>query len=145
MTVDRKVIKLGSRLKIQGFPNTTFRAEDVGSAIRGNHIDIWFPSHKDALRFGVKKTVVTIFNALEKVSKLRGVNLEEANLGRTNLYGAKLVGANLQEANLEGTINLTIDQLTMVKTLYKAKLDDELMKQVEEKYPHLLEEPKPDE
>ncbi|MFQ5714069.1 MAG: 3D domain-containing protein [Candidatus Scalinduaceae bacterium] len=58
VAVDRKVIKLGSRLKIQGFPKTTFRAEDVGSAIKGNHIDIWFPSHKDALRFGVKKTVV---------------------------------------------------------------------------------------
>jgi 3D (Asp-Asp-Asp) domain-containing protein len=58
VAVDRKVIKLGSRLKIQGFPKTTFRAEDVGSAIKGNHIDIWFPSHKQALRFGVKKTVV---------------------------------------------------------------------------------------
>ncbi len=58
VAVDRKVIKLGSRLKIQGFPKTTFRAEDVGSAIKGNHIDIWFPSHKQALKFGVKKMVV---------------------------------------------------------------------------------------
>ncbi len=58
VAVDRNVIKLGSRLKIQGFPKTTFRAEDVGGAIRGNRIDIWFPSHKEALRFGVKKTVV---------------------------------------------------------------------------------------
>ncbi|MEE9259846.1 MAG: 3D domain-containing protein [Candidatus Scalindua sediminis] len=62
VAVDRKVIKLGSRLKIQGFPKTTFRAEDVGSAIKGNHIDIWFPSHKQALRFGVKKTVVYRIN-----------------------------------------------------------------------------------
>ena len=58
VAVDRKVIKLGSRLKIEGFTNTTFRAEDVGVAIKGNHIDIWFPSHKDALKFGVKKMVV---------------------------------------------------------------------------------------
>ncbi len=58
VAVDRRIIKLGSRLKIKGFPNTTFRAEDVGSAIKGNHIDIWFPSHEEALEFGVKKMVV---------------------------------------------------------------------------------------
>jgi 3D (Asp-Asp-Asp) domain-containing protein len=58
VAVDRNVIKLGSRLRIEGFPNTTFRAEDIGGAIKGNHIDIWFPSHKEALNFGVKKMVV---------------------------------------------------------------------------------------
>ena len=46
VAVDRKVIKLGSTLRIEGFPNTIFRAEDVGSAIKGRHIDLWFPSHK---------------------------------------------------------------------------------------------------
>jgi 3D (Asp-Asp-Asp) domain-containing protein len=58
VAVDRNVIKLGSRLRIEGFPNTTFRAEDVGGAIKGNHIDIWFQSHKQALKFGVRKMVV---------------------------------------------------------------------------------------
>ncbi len=58
VAVDRRIIKLGSRLRIEGFPNTTFRAEDVGGAIKGNHIDIWFPSHKEALNFGVKKMAV---------------------------------------------------------------------------------------
>jgi uncharacterized protein YjbI with pentapeptide repeats len=73
---------------------------------------------------------------------LGGANLYGANFEGANLEGAILNGSNLQEANLEGTINLTIDQLAMVKTLYKAKLDDELMKQVKEKYPHLLKDPK---
>ncbi|MHC4183014.1 MAG: 3D domain-containing protein [Planctomycetota bacterium] len=58
VAVDRRIIKLGSKLKIEGFPNTTFRAEDVGGAIKGNHIDIWFPSHEAALEFGVKKMAV---------------------------------------------------------------------------------------
>ncbi len=58
VAVDRRIIKLGSKLQIEGFPNTTFRAEDVGGAIKGNHIDIWFPSHKEALNFGVKKMAV---------------------------------------------------------------------------------------
>ncbi len=58
VAVDRRVIRLGSKLRIEGFPNTIFRAEDVGSAIKGNHIDVWFPSHREALKFGVQKIVV---------------------------------------------------------------------------------------
>ncbi|MFQ5963742.1 MAG: 3D domain-containing protein [Candidatus Scalinduaceae bacterium] len=60
VAVDRKVIKLGSKLKIEGFPNTTFRAEDVGGAIKGNHIDVWFPNHKEALKFGIQKKVIYV-------------------------------------------------------------------------------------
>ena len=47
-----KVIKMGSTLRIKGFPKTIFRAEDVGGAIKGRHIDVWFPSHREALKFG---------------------------------------------------------------------------------------------
>ena len=54
VAVDRKVIKLGSTLRIKGFPSTIFRAEDVGDAIKGRHIDVWFPSHREALKFGVR-------------------------------------------------------------------------------------------
>lgn len=58
VAVDRRVIKLGSTLKIKRYPDTIFRAEDVGRAIKGNHIDVWFPSHSEALKFGVQKIVV---------------------------------------------------------------------------------------
>jgi 3D (Asp-Asp-Asp) domain-containing protein len=58
VAVDRKLIKLGSKLRIDGFPDITFRAEDVGGAIKGNHIDIWFPSHEEALEYGVHKKVI---------------------------------------------------------------------------------------
>ncbi len=60
VAVDRKVIKLGSKLRIDGFPDTIFRAEDVGGAIKGRHIDVWFPSHKEALQFGVQNIVVKL-------------------------------------------------------------------------------------
>lgn len=58
VAVDKKVVKLGSKLRIEGFPNTVFRAEDVGGAVKGKHIDVWFPSHEDAIKFGVRKIVV---------------------------------------------------------------------------------------
>jgi 3D (Asp-Asp-Asp) domain-containing protein len=58
VAVDRDVIELGSRLRIEGFPDTTFRAEDVGGGVKVNHIDILFPSHKEHLIFGEKEMVV---------------------------------------------------------------------------------------
>lgn len=81
---------------------------------------------------------------------LSDANLTEANLKRANLMGADLKdadleGTNLVEANLENVKNLTIHQVSTVKSLYKAKLDSGLKEQIKEECPHLLEEPKPDE
>jgi uncharacterized protein YjbI with pentapeptide repeats len=78
-------------------------------------------------------------------ANLEGANLFWANLEGTNLEGANLEGASLINANLKGTENLAIEQLSKVKTLYRAKLDPELEKEVKEKYPHLLEKPKEEE
>jgi len=81
---------------------------------------------------------------------IQGANLmcarfQEADLTGSNLHGANfryadLQGANLSRANLQGAINLTVEQLSNVKTLYEAKLDSDLMEQIEENYPHLLEQ-----
>jgi len=73
---------------------------------------------------------------------LKEANLKEANLGGTDLKRADLEGANLKEAILVGAENLTIYQLSKVKTLYNAKLDEKLEKPLREKYPTLFEEPK---
>jgi len=84
-------------------------------------------------------------------AKLSGAGFFMSNLTKANLYGAKLSGAgffmsNLTEANLYGAklerANITIDQLSTVKTLYDATLDPELEKPLREKYPALFEEPK---
>jgi hypothetical protein len=45
-------------------------------------------------------------------------------------------------AGLSGAKNLTIDQLSKVKTLYNAKLNDYLLIPLKEKYPALFENPK---
>ncbi len=58
VAVDKDVIKLGTKLSIKQFPNTIFIAEDVGGAVKGKHIDFWFPNHEDAKRFGVKKLIM---------------------------------------------------------------------------------------
>ena len=58
-----------------------------------------------------------------------------------NLEGAELEGANLKGANLKGASNLTIEQLSTVKTLYNAKLDEQLLIPLKKNYPNLFEEP----
>jgi len=58
---------------------------------------------------------------------------------------ADLSGADLSGANLTQVKNLSLNKLSTVKSLYKAKLYPKLMKQVEDKYPHLLKKPKSEE
>ena len=72
---------------------------------------------------------------------LKDAHLEGANLIDVHLEGADLTGTNLEEADLKQAKNLTIDQLSKVKTLYDAKLDEQYLIPLKEKYPTLFEEP----
>jgi 3D (Asp-Asp-Asp) domain-containing protein len=63
VAVDRSLIKLGTRLRIEGFPDTIFRADDVGGAIKGKQIGLWFSSHREALKFGRQKLVVELISS----------------------------------------------------------------------------------
>ena len=57
VATDLKVIPLGTKLKIEGF-DAIFEASDIGGAIKKNKIDIWFPTHRDALNWGRQKRKV---------------------------------------------------------------------------------------
>ena len=74
-------------------------------------------------------------------ARLQEANLKGADLKLANLEGVNLKGANLEETNLKRAKNLTVDQLSKAKTLYNAKLDEDLEKQLRENYPHLFDEP----
>lgn len=54
IAVDRRKIKLGTKVKING---KTYVAEDVGGGVKGKHIDVFFSSHKQTMKFGKKKGV----------------------------------------------------------------------------------------
>ena len=86
-------------------------------------------------------------------ANLQGANFEGANLERSLLEranfcmadlegssfdGAILDGANLKGANLRGAFNLSIDQLSKVRTLYNVKLDEEFLIQLTEEFPFLF-------
>lgn len=57
IAVDPKVIPYGSKVVING---NTYIAEDCGGAIKGKRIDIFCPTHAEALEFGIQYADVTI-------------------------------------------------------------------------------------
>lgn len=97
-----------------------------------------------------------LYEAHLEGANLDKANLKKANLRKANLEGAVLIEAYLEEAdldktnlegvvfikaNLKGAKFLTIDQLSKVKTLYDAKIDEELLIPLKEKFPELFEKP----
>lgn len=52
VAVDPEVIPYGSEVTINGH---TYIAEDCGGAVKGNRVDILFPTHNEALEFGVRQ------------------------------------------------------------------------------------------
>jgi len=65
-------------------------------------------------------------------------NLKEANLEETNLEEANFRNAILEATKLTAAQNLSVEQLSKVKTLLNAKLDKEILTPLEKKYPNLF-------
>ena len=86
-------------------------------------------------------TSANLTSARLREADLSKTDLTGANLSGANLSGANLSGANLTGANLKVYFNLTINQLSKVKTLYNAELNEKLLISLKEKYPALLEKP----
>lgn len=59
IAVDTSVIPFGTEVRIG---DTVYTAQDTGSAVKGNVIDIYFDSHEDAVRHGVKRLEVEVRN-----------------------------------------------------------------------------------
>ena len=56
VAADPKVFPFGTKLDIPGYG--TGVVEDVGGAIRGRHIDVWFPTHEEAKLWGRRELAV---------------------------------------------------------------------------------------
>ena len=114
-----------------------------GAHLREAHLDDTNLSHADLSGADLFKTDLrgaNLSGADLSGADLRGACLNKADLSEADLSGADLSGADLRKANLTRVRGLTIEQISVVKTLYGAKLNLERTKQVRKKYPHLLEE-----
>jgi 3D (Asp-Asp-Asp) domain-containing protein len=59
VAVDPSVIPLGSRLYIPGYGDGI--AADVGGGIRGNIIDLWFPTYAECAAWGRRTVTITVY------------------------------------------------------------------------------------
>ncbi|GIM28813.1 hypothetical protein CPJCM30710_14790 [Clostridium polyendosporum] len=60
IAVDPRVIPLGSKVYVEGYGYAV--ANDTGSAIKGNIIDVYFPSQSEAINWGRRSVTVRILN-----------------------------------------------------------------------------------
>ena len=58
VAVDPTVIPLGTRMTIPGYGEGV--AADVGSSIRGDTIDLWFPTIAQAFAWGRRTVTITL-------------------------------------------------------------------------------------
>ena len=118
-------------------------AELQGAELKG--ADLKEADLTKAILWGANLQDANLEEAILWGAYLQGANLQDADLKEAKLQGAYLRGAYLQGTDLFEARGLTVKQLSVTKTLYKAKLDPELMEQIKNKYPHLLEKPKAEE
>ena len=57
IAVDPRIIPLGSQVMIDG---KVYVAEDTGGGIKGNRIDMYFPTHQEALNWGIQYRDVSL-------------------------------------------------------------------------------------
>jgi len=63
IAIDPSVINIGDKVKVG---NKIYFAEDTGTHVIGDHVDIFFDSHEEVEKFGVKKKHVWIIRKDEK-------------------------------------------------------------------------------
>jgi hypothetical protein len=130
------------------------RASLVGAHLEGADLgrahlegaDLGRAHLEEAILMGAHLEGAILVGATLEGAHLWEAHLEEAILVGATLEGADLRGAHLEEAilvgaTLEGAVNLALEQLATVKTLYQVHLDAPLREQIEQRYPHLLKAP----
>lgn len=60
IAADPRILPLGTVVYIEGMG--TFTVKDTGGAIKGNRIDIWMPSHSQAIKFGRRTVRLRVLN-----------------------------------------------------------------------------------
>lgn len=61
VAADKKLFKFGTKLSIPGYANgQAVEVIDRGGAIKGAHIDVFFPTHEQARQWGRKWIAVTV-------------------------------------------------------------------------------------
>ena len=69
IAADPAVFPHGTVIRVPGYGEGV--VEDVGGAIKGNHIDLWFPSHGAAKRWGARRVKCIVHEPMPNAAKAR--------------------------------------------------------------------------
>ena len=63
IAADPRVLPFGTRVRIDAGPYSgEYLVTDSGSAVKGNKIDVWVPTYKEACRFGRRNVKLTVLS-----------------------------------------------------------------------------------
>lgn len=62
IAADTTVLPFGTIIEVPGYGYG--RVEDRGGAIKGNKLDLWFPTHESALHWGRQRVTVRVWKPL---------------------------------------------------------------------------------
>jgi 3D (Asp-Asp-Asp) domain-containing protein len=60
VAADTKVLPFGTKLDVPGYGSAPVEVIDKGGAIKGNKLDVFFPTHQEALKWGRQWVNVTV-------------------------------------------------------------------------------------
>lgn len=60
VAADTSVLPFGTKLVVPGYAETPVEVIDRGGAIKGNRLDVFYPSHDEALQWGRRWVAVTV-------------------------------------------------------------------------------------
>ena len=108
--------------------------------------NLWEAKLQNAYLWGANLQGAHLWNAnLQNAylwdAKLQKADLWYADLQKADLREANLQGADLCNADLTGAINLKVEQLLKVRTLYKAKLPVGMEEKIRKENSKLIEDP----
>jgi 3D (Asp-Asp-Asp) domain-containing protein len=66
VAADTRILPFGSLLTIEGYANDQIvPVEDRGGAIKGMRLDLLYPTHEEALQWGIKRMPITVWEYVE--------------------------------------------------------------------------------
>ena len=64
VAADVRKLPFGTRLVVPGYDASAVEVIDKGGAIKGNRLDVYFPTHKEALKWGRRTLDVIVLESL---------------------------------------------------------------------------------
>lgn len=72
IAADPRVLPFGTRVRLDAGPYSgEYLVTDSGSAVKGNKIDVWVPTYKEACRFGRRSVKLTVLSYGPRRGKAR--------------------------------------------------------------------------